>query len=131
MPMADHPSDLRTPLGRVRFLGSARMGTTDAWVVHLTSLALVPLTVGFVWLMLDLLRKDYNGVRAELARPIPAIVLLAFILAGVVHMELGMRSIIVDYIGGQSRAWALAANTLFAALLALACVYATLRIAFT
>jgi succinate dehydrogenase / fumarate reductase, membrane anchor subunit len=129
--LVDHPGDLRTPLGRVRFLGSARTGTHDAWLVRLTSIALVPLTVGFVWLMLDLLRKDYNGVRAELARPIPAILLLAFILAGIVHMELGMRSIIVDYIGGQSRAWALAANTCFAALLALACVYATLRVAFT
>ena len=129
--MADHPGDLRSPLGRVRFLGSARVGTTDAWLVHLTSLALAPLAVGFVWLMLDLSRKDYNGVRAELARPIPAIVLLAFILAGIVHMELGMRSVIIDYIGGQSRAWALAANTCFAALLALACLYATLRVAFT
>ena len=129
--MVDHPSNLRTPLGRVRFLGSARMGTTDAWVVRLTSLALAPLTLGFVWLMLDLLHKDYNGVRAELGRPLPAILLLAFILAGVVHMELGMRSIIVDYIGGQPRAWALAANTCFAALLALACVYAALRVAFT
>jgi succinate dehydrogenase / fumarate reductase, membrane anchor subunit len=129
--MAEHPSDLRTPLGRVRFLGSARMGTTDAWLVHLTSVALIPLTLGFVWLILDLLRKDYNGVRAELARPVPAVLLLAFILAGIVHMELGMRSIIIDYIGGQARGWALAANTLFAALLALACVYATLRIAFT
>jgi succinate dehydrogenase / fumarate reductase membrane anchor subunit len=129
--MADHPSDLRTPLSRVRFLGSAQMGTTDAWVVHLTSLALAPLALGFVWLMLDLLHKDYNGVRAELGRPLPAILLLAFILAGVVHMELGMRSIIVDYIGGQPRAWALAANTCFAVLLALACVYAALRVAFT
>ena len=129
--MADHPSDLRTPLGRVRFLGSARMGAAEAWLVHVTALALVPLTIGFVWLMLDLSRKDYNGVRAELARPISAILLLAFVLAGIVHMELGMRSIILDYIGGQSRAWALAANTCFAALLALACVYATLRVAFT
>jgi succinate dehydrogenase / fumarate reductase membrane anchor subunit len=129
--LADHPSDLRTSLGRVRFLGSARTGTTEAWLVHLTSLALVPLTAGFVWLMIDLLRKDYNGVRAELTRPTAAILLLAFIFAGIVHMELGMRSIIVDYIGGQSRAWALAANTCFAALLALACLYATLRVAFT
>ena len=68
----------------------------------MTSLALVPLTIGFVWLMLDLLRKDYNGVRAELTHPIPAILLLAFIFAGIVHMELGMRSVIVDYIGGQA-----------------------------
>jgi succinate dehydrogenase / fumarate reductase membrane anchor subunit len=122
---------MRTPLGRVRFLGSARRGTTEAWFIHLTSVALVPLTLGFVWLMLDLVRKDYNGVRAELTHPIPAILLLAFIFAGIVHMELGMRSIIVDYIGGQPRAWALTANTCFAALLALACLYATLRVAFT
>ncbi|HUB97320.1 MAG TPA: succinate dehydrogenase, hydrophobic membrane anchor protein [Stellaceae bacterium] len=129
--MTDHPSDLRTSLGRVRFLGSARTGTSHAWSVHVTSVALVPLSIGFVWLALDLLNKDYKGVRAELARPLPAILLLAFIIAGIVHMELGMRSIILDYIGGQPRAWALAANTCFAALLALACVYATLRIAFT
>ena len=129
--MADNASDLRTPLGRVRFLGSARTGTTEAWVIHVTSLALVPLTLGFVWLLLDLLRKDYNGVRAELTHPVPAILLLAFVLAGIVHMELGMRSIIVDYVGGQPRAGALAANTCFAALLALACLYATLRVAFT
>ncbi len=129
--MAKNLSDLRTPLGRVRFLGSARMGTTEARLVHLTSVALVPLTVGLVWLMLDLLRKDYNGVRAELARPMPAILLLALIFAGILHMELGMRSVIVDYVGRQSRGWALAANTCFAALLALACLYATLRVAFT
>jgi succinate dehydrogenase / fumarate reductase membrane anchor subunit len=129
--LVDHPGDLRTPLSRVRFLGSARMGTTEARLVHLTSVALAPLTLGFVWLMIDLLRKDYNGVRAELTRPVPAILLLAFIFAGIVHMELGMRSVIVDYIGGSSRAWALAANTCFAALLALACLYATLRVAFT
>jgi succinate dehydrogenase / fumarate reductase membrane anchor subunit len=129
--LVDHPSDLRTPLSRVRFLGSARMGTTEARLIHLTSVALVPLALGFVWLMVDLLRKDYNGVRAELTRPVPAILLLAFVFAGIVHMELGMRSIILDYIGGQSRAWALAANTCFAALLALACLYATLRVAFT
>jgi len=127
--MTDHPSDLRTSLGRVRFLGSARTGTSDAWIVHVTSVALAPLSIGFVWLALDLLNKDYNGVRAELARPLPAILLLAFIIAGIVHMELGMRSVILDYIGGQARAWALTANTCFAALLALACVYATLRIA--
>ena len=129
--MSDHPDDLRSPLGRVRFLGSARTGTSEAWLIHVTSLSLVLLTIGFVWLILDLLGKDYNGVRAELASPFPAILLLAFIVAGVVHMELGMRSIILDYIGGRSREWALAANTCFAALLALACVYATLRIAFT
>src|SRR5437667_7483062 len=118
--MTDHADDLRTPLGRARFLGSARLGTTEAWLVHVTSVALVPLSIGFVWLLLDLLHKDYNGVRATIGRPIPAILLLAFILTGIVHMEFGMRSIIVDYVEGRGRAWALVANACFAALLALA-----------
>ena len=129
--MVDSAGDMRTPLGRVRSLGSARFGTTEAWLIHLTSLALVPLSIGFVSLIINLLHKDYNGVRATLGRPVPAILLLAFVLAGVVHMELGMRSVIVDYIKGEARGWALAANTCFAALLGLACVYATLRIGFT
>ena len=129
--MADNSGGLRTPLGRVRFLGAARNGTGEAWLMHLTSLALVPLSLYFVWLLLDLLHMDYNGVRAELEHPVPAILLLAFILSGVLHMELGMRSIILDYVQGPARAWTLVANTCFCALLALACVYATLRIAFT
>jgi len=129
--MADNSGGLRTPLGRVRFLGAARNGTGEAWLMHVTSLALVPLTLYLVWLVLDLLHMDYNGVRAELGRPVPAILLLAFIVSGLVHMEVGMRSIIVDYVQGHARAWALVANACFAALLALACVYATLRVSFT
>ena len=129
--MSEFPSGMRTPFGRIQFLGSARSGAGDAWVMHVTSLALVPLSLYFVWLVLDLLRMDYNGVRAELSHPVPAILLLAFVLAGTLHMNVGMRSIILDYVTGPARAWALAANTLFCALMAFACVFATLRLAFT
>ncbi len=129
--MANDSGGLRTPLGRVRFLGAAHNGTGEARLMHVTSLALIPLTLYFVWLVLDLLHMDYNGARQELGRPVPAILLLAFIIAGVVHMEFGMRSVIVDYLQGHGRAWALTANTCFCALLGLACVYATLRIGFT
>ena len=129
--MSSKSGGLRTPMSRVRFLGSAQKGTGEAWLVHLTGIANVVLGLIFVWLMLDLLHKDYNGVRATLGHPIPAILLLAFIVSGIVHMEVGMRSIIVDYVSGPSRALALIANTLFAALLGIACVYATLRLSFT
>ena len=129
--MANNSDGLRTPLGQVRFLGAAHNGTGEARLMHVTSLALVPLTLYFVWMVFDLLHRDYNGVRAELGRPVPAILLLAFIITGIVHMEVGMRSIIVDYVRGHGRAWALAANTGFCALLALACVYAAIRIGFT
>jgi succinate dehydrogenase / fumarate reductase membrane anchor subunit len=125
----DRPT-LRTPLGRVRFLGSARSGVQDSWFMRISSVALVPLTIAFVWLLLSLLSKDYNGVRNELGHPFPALLVMMFTLVGVYHMQLGMRSIIVDYIHGHWREWALMANVFFATALAMACVYAVLRIGF-
>jgi len=98
--------------------------------LRLTSLALVPLTIAFVWILLTLLAKDYNGARAELSEPLPALLVLMFVLAGVYHMTIGMRSVIVDYLHGAAREWALTANTLFCGALGLACVYAILRIGF-
>jgi succinate dehydrogenase / fumarate reductase membrane anchor subunit len=129
--MSGNSDGLRTPLGRVRFLGSSRKGTGENWTLHVTAIALVPLSLIFVLMMLALLHMDYNGVRATLGAPIPAILLLAFILAGVVHMHIGMKSIILDYVQGHACAWALLANSCFAVLLGLACVYAALRISFT
>ena len=42
---------LRTPLGRVRFLGSARLGTDEAWRLHVTAhRARPPRRIAFVWL---------------------------------------------------------------------------------
>ena len=38
----------RTPLGKVRALGSAHNGADEAWRLRLTSLAMVPLTIAFV-----------------------------------------------------------------------------------
>lgn len=128
--MANSEKSLRTPLGRVRFLGSARLGAQENWLMRVTSAALIPLTIAFVWLVLSLLHKDYNGVRAELGEPLPAIVLLLFIIVGAYHMQIGMRSVILDYLHGLAREWALMANAFFAAALGLACIYAVLRIGF-
>jgi succinate dehydrogenase / fumarate reductase membrane anchor subunit len=128
--MAGDLNSQRTPLGRVRYLGSARSGVRQDWLMRLTSMALVPLTIAFVWLLLSLLAKDYNGARAELGSPAPAIIMMLFVLAGIYHMQLGMRSVIADYIHGPAREWALMANLFFAAVLALACIYAVLRIGF-
>ncbi len=52
-------------------------------------------------------------MRAELAQPMPAIALLLFVIVGVYHMQIGMRSVILDYLRGHAREWALIANALF------------------
>ena len=98
--------------------------------MRLTSVGLVVLTIAFVWLVLSLLSKDYNGVRLSLGHSIPAISMMLFVLVGIYHMQVGMRSIILDYIHGHAKDWALMANASFAAALALACVYAIMRIGF-
>ncbi|MGD0561538.1 MAG: succinate dehydrogenase, hydrophobic membrane anchor protein [Roseiarcus sp.] len=128
--MANTGKSLRTPLSRVRYLGSARVGAEENWLQHVTSVALIPLTIAFAWLVLTLLHKDYNGVRAELGRPLPAIVLVLFVLVGLYHMQIGLRAIILDYVHGHAREWALMITAFFAAAVGLACVYAVLRIGF-
>ena len=128
--MTDDHGSLRSPLAKVRYLGSARSGAQESWLMRLTSAALIPLTIAFVWLLLSLLTKDYNGARAELGHPIPAILMMLFLLVGIHHMQVGMRSIILDYLHGHGKEWALMANLFFAGALALACVHAVLRIGF-
>jgi succinate dehydrogenase / fumarate reductase membrane anchor subunit len=130
--MSDNPNHMRTELRRVRYLGSARSGTAGSAHMRLTSLALVPLTVGFVWLVLSLPGKTYPDAHATLSRPVPAILLLLFILAGIYHMQLGMRNIIEDYVHGEhAKEWSLAANLFFCAVVGMACIYAVLRLSFT
>ena len=120
----------RTPLGIVRGLGAATNGTSEGYHQRLTALALVPLSIGFVCIMLSLLSKDYNAVRADLGHPLTAIILLGFVLAGVYHMQIGLRSVILDYLHGHLREWTQIANILFCCALGLACIYAVARIGF-
>ena len=128
--MSESDKSLRSALGRARYLGSARRGAQDAWLIQVSAAALIVLATGFVLMLLTLLDKDYNGVRVELSHPIPAIVTLLFALVATFHMHLGMRSIILDYLHGYAREWALIANICFAGAVALACAYAVLRIGF-
>ncbi len=124
-------ASLRTPLSRVRYLGSARSGTKHAWHIRVTSIALLPLTLAFVWIILSLVGKDHAAVVATLGSPLPAIIVLLFLLAGIYHMMLGMQVIIEDYIHGEhSKTWALMLNMFFCAAAGLACIYAVLKLSF-
>ncbi len=129
--MSDNPQHMHEEMRRVRYLGSAKSGTTGLQHMRLTSLALVPLTIGLVWLLVSLVGKPYDEVHVTLGRPLPAILLLLVIGVGIYHMQLGMRTIIEDYIhGGHAKEWSLAANLFFAVLVGVACVYAVLRLSF-
>ena len=109
--MSDNPRHARNEMRRVRYLGSAHSGTTGVWHMRLTSLALVPLTIAFVLLVLVLKGRSYAEVHATLARPFPALLMLLFIVTGIYHMQLGMRTIIEDYVHNEmAKDWCLTAN---------------------
>ncbi len=90
--------DYRTPLKRVQGLGSARTGTGHFWIQRVTAVALVPLLLWFVYLVLSLIGQDPFVVRAHLAGPFTSTALIALIIAGFWHGQLGLQVVIEDYI---------------------------------
>ena len=63
---------LRTPLARVRGLGSAKSGTEHFWRQRLTAVANVPLTIAFVVIVVSLLGRNHAYVVQTLGSPLVA-----------------------------------------------------------
>ena len=123
---------LRSPIGRALGRGSAKSGVSHWWVQRLTAVALVPLTVWFAFAVVHLPTSDYEAVRAWVASGINPVLLLQLIGALAWHSALGVQVVLEDYVHAKGlKLAALLASTLLHALLAVAGVYAVLRIAFT
>ena len=127
--MTSHPPSMRTISSKVAFLGAANSGTRDLWLMRVTTVALVPLAIAFIWIVLRLAGKTEAGVRAEFAHPCTAIFMLLFILASIIHMRVGMQSILDDYVhAARAKEWAMIANTLFSIGFGLAAIFAVLKL---
>jgi succinate dehydrogenase / fumarate reductase, membrane anchor subunit len=121
----------RTPLARVRGLGSARSGTAHFWHQRLTAVANVPLTIAFVLIVVALLGRNHAAAQQILGTPLVAIVILLFIGSITYHMRLGMQVIIEDYVHEETAKLALIMlNTFFAIAIALASAYAIFKLSF-
>jgi succinate dehydrogenase / fumarate reductase membrane anchor subunit len=97
-------------LRRVRHLGSARDGLREWRLQRLTALALIPLGLYFTASLLRLATSDRLTAAAWLSSPVPALLVILFLLAGLAHMLIGLRSVFLDYV--HSRARLLAAGLL-------------------
>ena len=122
---------LRTPLKIARHLGSAKEGADHFYKQRVTAVANVFLGLFLVWLIASLIGADHTTVRAKLANPLIALALLALVVSGTIHMRLGMQTIIEDYVNGEGmKIVLLMLNTFFAAFIALAGVFAILKLSF-
>jgi succinate dehydrogenase / fumarate reductase membrane anchor subunit len=123
--------NIRTPLARVRGLGSARSGTDHFWRQRLTAVANVPLVISFVVITASLLGRNHAAVVQILGSPLVAIIMLLFVVSITTHMRIGMQVIIEDYLHDDiPKLICLMANTFFTIAVALASAYAILKLSF-
>jgi len=120
---------LRTPLQRVRGLGSAKEGVGHWWLQRLTAIALVPLTIWFMVSVIALQPADYDAVRAWLAQPLASVAAIGLVIALFYHAQLGVQVVIEDYVHQRKAEVVLQILTKFFCFFgALACSLAIIRI---
>ena len=123
------PKSMRTPLGRVRNLGSSHSGTKDFWRQRLTAVAMIVLIVPMVVLIMTLLGRNQAGAAQILGSPPIAILMLLFIIASIWHMKIGMQVIIEDYVHDEKlKLVSIMANNFFSVTVALAAAYAIFKL---
>jgi succinate dehydrogenase / fumarate reductase membrane anchor subunit len=122
---------LRSPLGAVSGLGSAKDGVHHWWLQRLTSIALLPLTIWFTVSILSLPSMDHVTVVAWMAQSWTALLLIVLVLVATYHSQLGVRVVVEDYVHTTGlKTLMLVIGTFAHALLAVAGVFAILKVAF-
>lgn len=120
---------MATPLGKVRGLGASGRGTQTFWRQRVTALANIPLVIFLILSIVSHIGAGYAELRAYLAQPIVAILMLALVISAAIHMRIGLKEIIEDYVHGEgAKLVAILLVNVFAAGVGLACVFAIVKI---
>lgn len=124
-------SSMRTPLGRVRGLGSAKEGVRHWLSQRVSAVALMILVPWFLIGFVTAQGSGYDAARDWIGSPLNAILLILTLSTAFYHMRLGAQVVIEDYIGNHGTKIALLlANSFFAIALWAGSVFAVLKIAF-
>lgn len=124
--------DYRSPLARVRGLGSAKAGTFHWWMQRVTAVALIPLSYWLITFLNLSLNAPYQHTVEWLATPLNTLCIVAWVLAVFYHAALGLQVVIEDYIAAEGikivAVWTVNLSFLLLALAALIAVFSTLLI---
>lgn len=119
--------DFRTPLSRVKGLGSAKSGTAHWWMQRVTAVALIPLSFWLINFLGLSLTAPYEQTHAWLASPLKSVCIVAWIIAVFYHAALGLQIVIEDYVAAEGpkiiSIWAVNLTFLFLAIAALLAVF--------
>jgi succinate dehydrogenase / fumarate reductase membrane anchor subunit len=124
--------DYRSPLARVRGLGSAKEGTSHWWMQRVTAVALIPLSYWLITFLELSFHAPYQQTVAWLTSPVNTVGIIAWVLAVFYHAALGLQVVIEDYIAAEGikivAVWTVNLSFLVLALAALIAVFRILLI---
>ena len=121
----------QSDLGRVKGLGSSKSGTSHWWAQRVSALALIPLTLWFIYSVIKFIGMDLFAFRAWLNEPGSVLLLSLFLIALFYHMQLGLQVVIEDYVHSEkNKIFLLLSNKFAAALFAISSLVAIIQIAY-
>ncbi|MGL4673468.1 MAG: succinate dehydrogenase, hydrophobic membrane anchor protein [Wohlfahrtiimonas sp.] len=88
----------RTPLGRVKGLGSSHSGSKEWLLMKVSSVILAVLFLWFAFSFAFLVKADYASILLWIDAPLNTALLILFITVGLHHAALGIQTIIEDYV---------------------------------
>jgi succinate dehydrogenase / fumarate reductase, membrane anchor subunit len=123
--------NLRSDLGRVRGLGSAKSGSHHWMHQRLSAIALIPLALWFVTSLMSHMGDSHGELVDWISSPFVTVLLLALVTSAFYHAKLGLQVVIEDYVHAEmSKMALLVAMKLAVAFGALLGVVAILKISF-
>ena len=122
---------LRSPLGRVLGLGSAKGGSSHWYAQRVSAVALVLLGLWFIVSLATLGGVSYEQVSGWLGSPLHSALALLLVVTAAYHAMLGLQVVVEDYVADKGRRTLVLIAIKFALIVAAVVgVLAVLRIGF-